>query len=453
MAISASAVWEVRTTGDDTNGGGFVATGTDRSQQDAAQVVIDGVAIICTSPAANSNTLTFVSGYTPSAADVGNIVNIASGTNINAGFYQITAQNSTTWTLTGAQNLTTAGGAGITIVGKMGGAVASPAKIGLAAVASNAIYIKSGAYSITSASTNISNGCFSSAAQLWIEGYTSTRGDYTSGGAKPVFTASGGISTFTVFSLTATRSMIRFVEVDCAGLTSGRGFSFRGIAYFCKCSNATNSAFVPSTSGYFIRCEATGCSSVAAFLLNVGGTIAIDCVSHDNTAVAFSSTTASLGFVRCVAYNNSGATTDGFIASSVETKFINCISYGNGRDGFRIGDSVTILENCIAEGNTGVGLNINGGVNQQLLNCAAFNNTGGNTSVAFARVSNDGFVTGTASFFVDPANGNFALNNTVGGGAVARYAGFPGVNVNSTGYVDIGTFQHKGDTSTFGFSG
>src|SRR5438105_2387727 len=123
MALSATIVWEVRNGGSDTNGGGFdsAASGTDRSLQTAAQVAIDNGAITCTTPAANSNTLTFTAGYTPSAADVGNVVNITAGTNMNTGRYTITAQTSTTWTLAGASNLTTAGGAGSAITGNMGG--------------------------------------------------------------------------------------------------------------------------------------------------------------------------------------------------------------------------------------------------------------------------------------------------------------------------------------------
>src|SRR5438067_9194944 len=112
-------VWECQTGGSDSNSGGFRpgVGGTDRSMQTNAQLAIDNAAITCTTPGANSNTLTFTAGYVPSAADVGNTANISAGTNINAGVYEITGQTGTTWTLTGAQNLTTAGGAGSAITG------------------------------------------------------------------------------------------------------------------------------------------------------------------------------------------------------------------------------------------------------------------------------------------------------------------------------------------------
>jgi hypothetical protein len=153
MALAATIVFEIRTGGSDLNGGGFnsTAAGTDRSQQTAAQLVIDNAAVTCTTPAANSNTLTFTLGYVPSAADVGNLVNIAGGTNINAGVYEITAAAGATWTLAGAANLTTAGGAGSAITGRMGGCMASPGKVGSVMVAGNDLYVRQATYNITSA--------------------------------------------------------------------------------------------------------------------------------------------------------------------------------------------------------------------------------------------------------------------------------------------------------------
>ena len=51
MALSAGVVWEVRTTGDDTNGGGFDSTvtspGTDYSQQTAAQITYTDLSHRC----------------------------------------------------------------------------------------------------------------------------------------------------------------------------------------------------------------------------------------------------------------------------------------------------------------------------------------------------------------------------------------------------------------------
>lgn len=99
---------------------GTQPVGVNRSFQDSPQVAIDNATITATTPGANSNVLTF-GGYVPTADDVGNLVQILSGTNVTPGFYEVTAWTATTWTLTGNQNLTTAAGAGSAIKGNMGG--------------------------------------------------------------------------------------------------------------------------------------------------------------------------------------------------------------------------------------------------------------------------------------------------------------------------------------------
>jgi hypothetical protein len=56
-------------------------------------------------------------GYTATAADIGNCLNITGGTNFITGWYFITAQGGTTWTLD--RNATS--GAGAAMTGNMGG--------------------------------------------------------------------------------------------------------------------------------------------------------------------------------------------------------------------------------------------------------------------------------------------------------------------------------------------
>ena len=83
MALAATTVWEVRSTGNDNNGGGYntAAGTTDYSQQNSPQLGLTDLA----TPGAGSTTLTSaVGGFT--AAMVGNIIQILSGTNFTAGF-------------------------------------------------------------------------------------------------------------------------------------------------------------------------------------------------------------------------------------------------------------------------------------------------------------------------------------------------------------------------------
>ncbi len=209
MALAATQVWEVRTTGNDNNGGAFnsAAAGTDRSLSDNPTVVIDNSTITCTTPGANSNTLTFTAGYTPSSADIGNVVQIlAGGTNVNAGFYEITnvsavAPPNGTWTLTGATNLTTASGAGSAITGNMGGGLLTIGKAAGVYVAGNIIYIQAGTYTLSATVTWSVAG--TAAAPIKIIGYNSFHGD---DGTPPVITRANNSAT--LFTLTGTGIVI-----------------------------------------------------------------------------------------------------------------------------------------------------------------------------------------------------------------------------------------------------
>src|SRR3990167_5004487 len=85
MALPATTVWEVRTDGNDANGGGFVTggAGTDRSQQAAAQIAYTDLVIGGTTTELTSAAFPF------SAAEVGNILNVTGGTGFTTGWYQV----------------------------------------------------------------------------------------------------------------------------------------------------------------------------------------------------------------------------------------------------------------------------------------------------------------------------------------------------------------------------
>src|SRR3989344_5109514 len=144
MALSANTIFEVRTSGSDTNGGGFVtgASGTDWSQQNAAQyAVTDGV---------TAGTTTITSATANFGTDVvGNIMYVEGGTGaVAAGFYQITARaSSTSITVDRSTGLTA--GTGVTL--NIGGALATPGRIIQTGILAdgNKVYIKSGTYTLT----------------------------------------------------------------------------------------------------------------------------------------------------------------------------------------------------------------------------------------------------------------------------------------------------------------
>src|SRR3954462_191554 len=94
MALPVASVWEIRTGGSDSNGGGWnnrtPGTSVDYSQQDSAQLTLTDLAAASTSTTLTSAT----GGFT--AAMVGSILQIASGTNAVVGFYEITVYTSST---------------------------------------------------------------------------------------------------------------------------------------------------------------------------------------------------------------------------------------------------------------------------------------------------------------------------------------------------------------------
>lgn len=444
MALNAACVFEIRTTGNDSNGGGFNsgAAGTDRSQQDAAHITLTVAATVHTT----TTQLNVPGGeFTVSSADVGNIYQITGGT-ATAGFYEITAVDvpNNRWTVDRSM-----GTAGQTAPGSMGGALASPGKFGAVPVQSgNICWIKSGTYSITSASTNIAGGCYfnNGGGGIKMEGYQTTRGDR---GTKPLIQASG-ISTFTLLNFNTNNAhIVTNLKLDGASLTSSRGLAFRSRAFKCEVVNCTNSAYFNSAASPMAHeCIATGCSTQPAFL-NVSCT---DCIAYNNTVTGFDNNGQVCTFVRCISDSNSGASSDGFLLNSSTLTQIpvvtQCVAYNNGREGFRVtGNKSVALTNCIAEDNAAfgfLGTTFTNGGSLSLYNCAGFSNASGEVSGLSTFGENLNFQTLTGSAFTDAANQDFSLNNTASAGAACRAAGFPGVlPIGGTGYIDIGTLQHQ----------
>ena len=172
MAISANAVWEVRSTATagNVNGGFFVtgATGTDYSQQNAAQYALTGL----TTAGAGA-----VIDYASASADmVGNGIKIISGTNFTAGWYQITSIVANT-SITVDRSCCT--GAGASGVANIGGAIslqhASDQTFFNTPTAGNTIYIKSGTYTLGAVISSTVTGTQSNPYR--ITGYYQTRGD------------------------------------------------------------------------------------------------------------------------------------------------------------------------------------------------------------------------------------------------------------------------------------
>jgi hypothetical protein len=145
MAFSATTQWDVRTTGSNSNGGGFdtSATGTDRSQSDSAfqaytDLVIGGTTTQITSAA-----------HPFDSTSPGNIINITGGTGFTVQRVQIVSVSGSTATCD--KSVGTAASTGGT--GNLGGGLLTIAQANTLAISGNGVHIKAGTYTHTSSTS------------------------------------------------------------------------------------------------------------------------------------------------------------------------------------------------------------------------------------------------------------------------------------------------------------
>lgn len=450
MAMSTSAIWEVRpTVGNDTNGGAFVAgaSGVDFSQQNAkntsgsnisvTDVVATGVATI-TSATANFTT-----------DIVGNVV-FLSGSGITTGWYQVvTFTNSTTVILDSSPGT----GTGATM--NIGGALATIAQAVTNFQTYQTIYVKdTGAYAVTA--TLDTPG-----TQLTIIGYGTTRGDSgrvtwttaTNSTILVVFQTPGANLTFKNIDFTNTASTsAECIDGSVVGQTGNVRFSN------CSFSGFTTALALGYISGvhfnalflFMDSCEVTACSGDG--ISCNGPVLMIDCYIHGNGGNGITGTTVGSGNVssgpvrleRCVIYNNGGVgiTNVGGNVTSETTwmELLNCAVVANTSDGILMqggsgwpNQQNLVVINTIIESNGGFGINSQSNVQAIfiLLNNAFRANASGNYNGGSIGSGTTGLgpqpsdITLTAEPFNNPSGNDFTLNNTAGGGALCRAAGFP----------------------------
>jgi hypothetical protein len=401
---------------------------------------------------ATTNTKVTSAGHPFSIEQVGNIISITSGTGFTV--QRVTVLSVTAGVATCDKSLGTLGSTGGN--GKMGGQLASVGLAGslVGTLSGQCVFIRSGNYNITSATTNISGGCFSqTSGYCRMEGFETY---YCDLGDTPKLIAASSINTFTVITMSGTTSFtIANIDVNCTSYTSSRAFNI-AIASAIKlvARNCTNSGIVISNNtGWTVDCTATGCTTAGAGISITTASPLIGCAAYANSVHGFSASNAS-SFAYCIAANNTGATTDGFNGGSSLGFVHNCTAYGNGRHGFNFGGAASDGKffNCVAEGNGGWGFTATGGVSATFRSCATYNNTSGGIDYAVAdAVYNE--IVYTASAFIDPSNNNLALNFNVGGGQSLRGTGSYGAferSMGSTGYLDIGAAQSPYASPTFG---
>jgi hypothetical protein len=459
MAISANTAWEIRPlTGNDLNGGGFVAgaSGTDWSQQANPQYsVADGV---------TAGTTTITSASANFGTDVvGNIMYVQGGTGaIVAGWYQITARTNAT-TITVDRNTGLSTGTGVAL--RIGGSLQTINAVTSIYTASNKMFVKAEAPITITAAQTFATGVAPSAAAPYsrLISYTSSRTD----GGQTLITLSTNTG---IKGLRATGNGISFenFNVNCSSLGTSTGVALDGNTNRvknCKVSNATTAGISSGVGNSIIfGCEVTGCTSTAT--AGISTTVANDVISfnnvHDNACPGISATGGFMQMNCNLVTNNTGASSDGIIIASQPICTGNTV-YGSGRHGINITSStralVGIIRNNIFAGNGGFGFDptASAGWSADSLwdGNAYWNNTSGNRNNADDTTTNPINGVGpyanildvicTVNPFNNSAGGDFTLNNISGGGAAIRGHGTPGTmpGITQVGYIDIGVFQHS----------
>lgn len=443
MALSAATVMEIRDTGSDNNGAGWVtgASGTDYSQQ--ASPAYTGTTGANVSPSttfndANANFGTDV---------VGNLLRIVSGDG-TVGRYQITARNSaTSLTLDRTQ-----GGSGTDdIVYNIGGAARSLGSVNSSIVAGNVVHVRAGDYPLTAAVAI-------TVSSVWL-GYNTTRGDITGNPSDPTYPSlNAAANSFTMMTLAANNIVVHGFKFDGKRATyssvrglvrsSGAGIHLSALQFVdINSSTAGNTVVFNTSDGQAVFIYATNCTATNNAVLQLSNAYA--CLSMNNTGTGVNGFAPGTGVMQfCIAYGNTGA---GFSEPDQGNTYLHCVSIGNGT-GFVASPSLrtSVYLNCIAYGNTGWGISLGGTPKASIRNCAFGANGSGSVSATVSQtVLRSGDITLTAAPCIDAANGDFRLNDTAGGGAalkatsgsrVAYPDSFPGAAL-TVNHADIGAVQ------------
>jgi hypothetical protein len=457
MSLASTTVFEVRSDGTSTAGGGFnpsrVNAGTDRSQQAAVQQAYTDLAID-----AADTTLISSAAHPFSSADIGNLINLTGGVGFTTGRCEITSVDGSSRAVLD-RSAGTGGSTGGT--GNLGGALDGLATVASLVVAGNTTYVRAGSGYTSAATITLSRDSSDNLACVY-EGYTTTRGD----GGLATITSTNAAAT-SLISVTGKGSILKNLKGDGASL-SQRVFNAADVTVTfdnCYALGGTKYGFRgASTQSIFRRCLATGNGASggdAGFSADTGTALFDRCVSRGNAGNGFSSLTA--GVATCLNCIASGNTLSGFQSNDNESviRVLNCTSYLNTLDGLRFAAVSTFVgvfvRNSIFAGNAGYGIrSISTDYNLSMFatlfeNNAFWNNTLG---ARYQVPTGADDITLTADPFAARTNSDFSLNLVEGGGLELRTAGVPSgfglraIPETSVGYEDIGAVPSGGATSS-----
>lgn len=431
-AFTATTQWDVRTTGSDSNGGGFdtSATGSDKSQGSATaftDLVIGG-----TTTQGTSATLAF------DATSPGNILNVTSGAGCTVQRVQVVSRSGGTATFDKSL-----GTAASTCSGTAYGPLLTISKADSLVVAGNTIHIKAGTYTLTTQIT------MASVNHIFM-GYNSTHAD---GGTKPLITTA--TNSTVLFTAPGNGSRYVFVNMSFSNTAGTRSDAIRATTNFpdVYILNSLFDGFDKAvngdgSSGTFAACHMVGSEIKNSVTAGIACTFDVNVTSswiHDNTkdGIMVLGNNQAATVVATVVSNNGRYGVFGNSAAPYVIA-VNSVFYKNGLT--FTGHPFSQIHLATADGVTATNCIFYGGAASNFDTSSGGFIIGRNNALDSQVMGGNFYVTtGDASLSSDPftnaASGDFSLNNTAGGGGSLRAAGFPGVGPAGTGFLDIGAIQ------------
>lgn len=456
MSLSATVQWDVRTTGNDANGGSFdpgvTSPGTDYSQQSSAQVAFTDLVIGATTTQLTSAANPFTSAH------VGNTINVTSGTGFTAGRYTVLSVSGAVATMDRAVGTAASTGGH----GNLGGSMLTVGAAVNAIVTLNTIWVKAGTYVITATIVNTAS------ANYAICGYSAAHGDNLPGA---VITTATNSTPLIQANNSTVALWLNNLALSNTATTRAEGINNNDLSLNLYVSNCTLTGFsVGIQWGTHTIVSVTVVNT--AILNSIGAGIAvgqcvlsiIDCFIYNNGTHGVQQQEGQTFVSRSVL---SGNVNSGLALFSGGTGIATCVlvdstlSY-NGQDGLDVGHAAPwvappfslIVQNCLFYGNTAWGVACFTAPVPVVASVFTKNNAyGGNGSGNLQNLpSGIGDVALSANPFTSHTTGDFSLNTAAGGGAACKAVGFPGTFPGglSIGGLDIGAVQSGGGGSSGG---
>ena len=453
MSLNADVIWEFRpTAGDNANGGGFKegASGTDYSQQNAAQVAYTDLIIDVVDDTQVTSVLTpFTSAH------VGNIINITGGAGFTTGRYEVTAVAAAIATLD--RVVGTNGSTGGT--GNLGGALDyftdsffdnSISASGNGNFGTR-IHVKNTGTMTFDDILSAANCRGLSTRQGFIRGYKTTRGDNPSGSDRPLIDLVANQWDWDANCNTINIEYLRFTTTS----TRGMSIPLLSSGINCKFSNTSgngskyavligSNGVAPSSGSALINCEVTNPSGLGVGLATqayVSGLYFISgCWIHDcDTGITRHGTNTGRLYMSDTIIQ--ACATTGVTGTSITLALVkNCTFYGASTPAGTGINSLGAVDACIWTNNIFYGWTTGVTATTQAESLVADYNNFFNNTTDRTNITAGAHDTALDPQFTAPGSNDFGV------GANMKAIGFPsliGVASGTTSFVDLGAAQSE----------